>query len=102
MSDWTKIEVAEFMAEVRTSTLPSELVSRIVLERLPFKFDSNEQYFHWRHMLAEGLQVDPRDVVLVGSAATGRSRSARKKFATFNNKSDVDIAIISPSHFDRA
>lgn len=102
MSDWTKIEVAEFMAEARTSTVPSELVSRIVLERLPFKFDSKDQYFHWRHMLAEGLQVDPRDVVLVGSAATGRSLSARKKFSTFNQKSDVDIAVISMSYFDRA
>jgi len=102
MSDWTKIQVAEFMAEVEAGTVPSELVSRIILERLPFMFDSKEQYFHWRHMLAEGLQVDARDIVLVGSAATGRSLSARKKFTTFNNKSDVDIAVISMVYFDRA
>jgi hypothetical protein len=102
VSDWTKIQVAEFMTEVESGALPSELVSRIVLERLPFTFDTKEQYFRWRHMLAEGLQVDPRDIVLVGSAATGRSLSARKKFSMFNRKSDVDIAIISPAHFDRA
>jgi hypothetical protein len=102
MSDWTKIEVAEFMAEVEVGQVPSELVSRLILERLPLTFDDKEQYFHWRHMLAEGLQVDPRDVMLVGSALTGRSISARKRFSMFHKKSDVDIAIISPSHFDRA
>lgn len=102
VSDWTKIQVAEFMVEVESSPVPSELVSRIVLERLPFTFDTKEQYFRWRHMLAEGLQVDPRDIMLVGSAATGRSLSARKKFSMFNRKSDVDIAVISAGHFDRA
>jgi hypothetical protein len=78
------------------------LVSRIVLERLPFMFDTKEQYFHWRQMLAEGLEVDARDIALVGSAATGRSLSARKQFKVFHKKSDVDIAVISTSHFDRA
>jgi hypothetical protein len=102
MSDWTRIEIADFMAEVRDSTEPNELVSRVVLERLPFKFDSKEQYFHWRHMLADGLQVDARDVILVGSSALGRSISARKKFAVFHKNSDVDIAVISSSHFDQA
>jgi hypothetical protein len=102
MSDWTKIDVAEFMGEVEAGTAPSELVSRIVLERLPFTFDTKEQYFHWRHMLAEGLQVDPRDIMVVGSAATGRSLSARKRFSMFRKQSDVDIAVISAVYFDRA
>jgi hypothetical protein len=102
MSDWSVIEIAQFMTEVQTDAAPSELVSRVILERLPFAFETKEQYFHWRHMLAEGLQVDPREVMIVGSAATGRSLSARKKFSVFNRKSDVDIAIISPTYFDRA
>ena len=102
MSDWTKIQIAEFMKEVEAGEVPSELVSRIVLERLPFTFDTKEQYFHWRHMLAEGLRVDPRDIVLVGSAATGRSLSARKRFSMFHKQSDIDIAVISATHFDRA
>jgi predicted nucleotidyltransferase len=102
VSDWSSIPVAEFMREARTSALPAELVSRIILERLPFAFESKHEYFHWRHMLAEGLQVDAREILLVGSAATGRSLSARKKFGVFGKKSDVDIAVISPSHFDRA
>jgi hypothetical protein len=102
MSDWTNIPIADFMTEVETSTTVSELVSRMVLDRLPYKFDTKEQYFHWRHMLAEGLGIDARDIVLVGSAATGRSISARKKFAMFGKRSDVDIAVVSTVHFDRA
>jgi hypothetical protein len=102
MSDWSAIEIAQFMTDVQTDAAPSELVSRIILERLPFTFETKEQYFHWRHMLAEGLQVDPREIMLVGSAATGRSLSARKQFSVFNKSSDVDIAIISPAYFDRA
>jgi hypothetical protein len=102
MSDWAKIDIADFMAQVEATTVPNELVSRIILERLPYTFDSKEQYFHWRHMLAEGLQVDPRDILLVGSAATGRSLSALKQFSIFHKRSDVDIAIISLMYFDRA
>lgn len=102
MSDWSRIEVPQFMADVQTDTSPSELVSRIVLERLPFAFETKEQYFHWRHMLAEGLQVDPREIMIVGSAATGRSLSARKQFSVFSKRSDVDIAVISSAYFDRA
>ena len=60
MPDWTKIEVAEFMAEVEVGQVPSELVADLsILERLPLTFDDKEQYFHWRHMLAEGLRLIP-------------------------------------------
>jgi hypothetical protein len=102
VSDWSNIPVAEFMRVVATSAVPGELVSRLILERLPFAFEDKMQYFHWRHMLGEGLQIDAREILLVGSAATGRSLSARKKFGMFSKNSDVDIAIVSTSHFDRA
>jgi hypothetical protein len=102
LSDWVKIEVQEFMQCVREDTPLKELVGRIVIDRLPFTFDTKQQYFHWREILAEGLQVDSRDIVVVGSAATGRSLSPRKRFRTFHANSDVDIAVISQTHFDRA
>jgi hypothetical protein len=102
VSDWVKIEIAEFMALVGQDTRPSQLVGRIILERLPFAFDTKEQYFNWRDMLAEGLEVDARDIIIVGSAATGRSLNSRTQFGVFNKHSDVDIAIISQVHFDRA
>ena len=102
MSDWAKIEIAEFSILASEETRPSQLVGRIILERLPYAFDSKEQYFNWRDMLAEGLEVDARDVIVVGSAATGRSLNPRSRFGVFNKRSDVDIAVISQTHFDRA
>ena len=102
MSDWGRIEVQEFMQCAREDTPLKELVGRIVLDRLPFTFDTKQQYFHWREILAEGLEVDSRDIVIVGSAATGRSLSPRKRFGVFGSKSDLDIAVISQTHFDRA
>jgi hypothetical protein len=103
MSDWIRIDIAEFMilAEQQDAR-PSQLVSRIILERLPFAFDTKEQYFNWRDMLAEGLEVDSRDIIVVGSAATGRSLNSRTRFGVFNKRSDLDIAVISQVYFDRA
>ncbi|MDG4820270.1 hypothetical protein O7635_00090 [Asanoa sp. WMMD1127] len=100
--DWAKIEIPEFMDLVRQGEHPRVLVGRIILDRLPFTFDSKQQYFHWRDELAEGLQVDGRDIMVVGSAATGRSLNPRKRFGVFGRGSDVDIAVVSARHFDLA
>ena len=64
MSDWVRIEVQEFMRCAKEDTPLKELVGRIVLDRLPFTFDTKQQYFHWREILAEGLEVDSRDIVI--------------------------------------
>jgi hypothetical protein len=102
MTDWTKIEVKEFMDLVQGDEPLKVLVGRIVLDRLPLAFDSKASYFAWRHELATGFQVDARDIVLVGSASVGRSLNPRKRFRVFGSHSDIDIAVVSPMHFDRA
>ncbi|NMO57520.1 hypothetical protein HH310_40930 [Actinoplanes sp. TBRC 11911] len=102
MTDWAKIEVKDFMDLVRSDEHVDLLVGRIVLDRLPFTFDSKAGYFLWRHELGSGFQVDARDVVLVGSAAIGRSLNPQKRFKVFGSQSDIDIAVVSPTHFDRA
>ncbi|NJP35718.1 hypothetical protein [Micromonospora thermarum] len=102
MTDWTKIEVPQFMELVLEDEDSRILVGRIVIDRLPYTFETKKQYFTWRDELAEGIQVDARDIIIVGSAATGRSLSAKKKFGVFGSKSDVDIAVVSSRHFDIA
>ena len=79
MPDWVRIEISDFMNFVREDERPSDVVGRIILDRLPYTFDSKKQYFSWRGVLGEGLQVDARDIVIVGSAATGRSLNPRTK-----------------------
>jgi hypothetical protein len=102
MTDWSKIDIPEFMTLVLEEEPLRIMVGRLILDRLPYTFDTKSQYFRWRDELGEGLQVDARDIVLVGSAATGRSLNARKQFGTFGRGSDVDIAVVSSRHFEMA
>lgn len=75
-----------------------------VLDRLPHVFASREQYTAWRGVLARGLDVDPLCIVVVGSGAVGFSLSPRedKRFRAFHDESDIDVAVISPFHFEEA
>ena len=103
MSDWSPISIQEFdaMALVDDADV-NTLTSRLILDRLPYAFDSKIQYLDWRDDLGESLELDGRDLTLVGSAATGRSLSARKQFGIFGKGSDIDLAVVSHAHFDRA
>lgn len=102
MSDWSNITIQEFDAIAVSDMEIDVLVGHIVLDRLPFTFNSKESYLAWRAALAVGFHVDARDVLLVGSAATGRSLSARTQFNVFRRKSDIDIAVISATHFEQS
>lgn len=103
LSDWSKIEIQEFDAIATSNDRLSLLAGRLVLERLPFTFETKEQYLNWKDRLARGLGVDACDVFLVGSACTGRSLSARTHFSVFNRSgSDIDIAVVSPLRFEEA
>lgn len=79
------------------------VVAEHVLERLPHIFNDNWALCRqWRAELAPRLGVDPCDVVIIGSACAGVSLSPYKNFSQFDKESDVDVAVISPHHFDIA
>lgn len=61
-----------------------------------------EVWVSWKTLLARGLDVDPHDIVLTGSAAIGFSLNPYKHFSAFSNESDIDCGVISPYHFDLA
>jgi hypothetical protein len=78
-------------------------VGKWVLERIPFLFsDDAAAYGLWRHRLAAGLGVDPCDLVVTGSASAGFSLSPHKGLKLFDGNSDIDVAVVSPHHFDVA
>lgn len=105
MSDWLKLDVPTF-DDLVCQHEPAESASLVVLDRLPFAFPSKQSFLAWRDDLASGFGVDGKDVSLVGSAATGRSLSTRskdgKRYGLFRPKSDIDIAAVSPYHFEVA
>lgn len=81
----------------------SALASELVLERIPAIFGDDWALFRqWRAVLSGKLGVDPCDIVITGSAAAGFSLNPDKNLSLFDADSDIDIAVISPFHFDTA
>ncbi|MDE4620835.1 hypothetical protein [Sinorhizobium meliloti] len=82
---------------------PADFVSHFLFEPTPFVFNKDfAGWIHWKSELATRLDVDPKDIVLTGSAALGYSLNPHKHFKAFDERSDVDCGIISAHHFDVA
>ncbi|WP_175783931.1 hypothetical protein [Burkholderia ambifaria] len=94
------------LAELHSAILekdPKDFVSHYLFEPIPFAFgDDLSLWISWKTELAKKIDVDPRDIVLTGSAAIGFSLNPTKNFRPFNKKSDIDCGIISPHHFEVA
>lgn len=92
----------EILSDLKTLD-PESFVSKTVIERVPYIFSADWQLYRtWRGKLADLLDVDSCDICLVGSASVGISLNPEKKFKEFDSESDIDIAVISPYHFDIA
>jgi predicted nucleotidyltransferase len=79
------------------------LVSKWVIEKLPYIFNGNyDSFLKTKLKLSRLLKVDSCSIIFVGSACTGFSLSPFKKLREFNEKSDIDIAIVSHYYFDVA
>ncbi len=79
-------------------------VSKWILERpVPYLFhDDHQLYLRWKSELAPRLGVDSCSLLLIGGASVGISFNPNKNFKEFDNQSDIDIAVISPYHFEEA
>jgi len=99
----TPPELVDSIREAIQTVNPRSVVAEHVLERVPHIFDGDwPLYRTWRADLATRLDVDPCDISITGSACVGVSLSPRKNFSVFDGQSDVDVAVISPYHFDLA
>jgi|GEM_PF-727769 len=79
------------------------VVQKWLVDRVPFVFDANwVKYVKWKSSLSSKIFVDGKAIVIIGSASTGFSLSPTKNFRKFDDKSDIDIAIISAHHFELA
>jgi hypothetical protein len=82
---------------------PSIFVSKWILERIPHVFGGDQlRYNEWRKHLAEKIDVDPCAIALTGSASVGISLNPNKSFRGFDERSDIDVAVISSYHFEIA
>jgi hypothetical protein len=87
-----------------------EIARTDVLDRLPWIFAEKETaHRNWQTQVAQALGIQPEDVRIVGSAATGFSISPLKLGRAFRaastyggSCSDVDIAFVSEQFFTSA
>lgn len=82
-------------------SLPADkFVSEYFFDRVPYVFDGHRSsYVGWKTELASSIEVDPACVTIVGSSALGISLNPKKSFKPFDEKSDVDVAVVSSFHF---
>jgi hypothetical protein len=91
-----------FIAELANLN-PSIFVSKWILERIPHVFGADQLRFNeWKRALADKIGVDPCAIALTGSASVGISLNPNKHFREFDERSDIDVAIISSYHFEVA
>jgi hypothetical protein len=92
-----------FIEELKAARDLDLLVSLSLIDGLPAVFEGDPRRFsEWKRDLAAGLAVDPHGLLLVGSAALGVSLNPNKAFKAFDARSDIDVAVVSPPHFEEA
>lgn len=77
-----------------------DFISTYLFDRIPHLFSDNRRsYILWKATLARAIDVDPACVTLVGTSAMGISLNPGKAFKSFDEKSDIDVAVVSNYHF---
>lgn len=88
-----------FKADVRKLT-PSSVVDRHVIFGDSYIL-ADDPYFKLKEQIAEHFKIHPPQVVMVGSGKLGFSIVDKKRYRSFGEISDLDIAIVTPNLFDR-
>lgn len=72
-----------------------------LLETIPHVFGTNlSDYLYWKSRLSNAIGVDSKAILIIGSSCLGFSINPNKNFKSFDDGSDIDIAIISQYFFD--
>jgi hypothetical protein len=81
----------------------NDLLHEILFDTVPHVFQGSWQlYRSWRRLLSNAIKVDACEIILIGSAALGVSLNPAKILKPFDDRSDVDVAIISDHFFSEA
>ena len=94
--------IEELQYDIKNES-PEYVTSKWIIEKTPYIF-GNDRSLHLRikHKLSNILNVDSCSIIIVGSAGTGFSLNPNKGFKTFDESSDIDIAIVSSYYFEIA
>lgn len=76
------------------------LGSNIWYFEMNFKEDSYKKYDEFKVYISDRLGVHINDIAIMGSGKNGFSTNPSKNFKMFNEKSDIDIVIVSQRIFN--
>lgn len=91
--------IAEFRADLLVHS-----TRRITRKHLTFgscAVLTEQQHYELKEEVSDHFQLHPNEVYVVGSAKLGFSIAPAKRFRPFCDESDIDLAIISDTLFDR-
>lgn len=95
------LDANAFGALVRNSDDLAPIVEALVLDGVPYVFESRPQDWQdLRSALTRTLGTRSEDIFIVGSAKMGFSLAPRKFGRPFSEGSDIDVAIIDSELFD--
>jgi len=96
-------DVRDFIKKDIVDLQNSEFISKWIIDAIPFICGQNYSlYLQWRHYIAKQIGIDPNDIFISGSSCLGFSLSPHKMLRNFNNKSDIDVCIVSENYFNIA
>jgi len=97
------ITVDNFKTKLRDETVSDlVIVQGFITHGSPFVFGGDdEKYFKLKQTVSQNFDLNPQDVIMIGSAKLGFSISPLKRWQPFRDESDIDIVIISPDIFDK-
>lgn len=92
-------EFLKFLAELQGEEALIDFCRRNILHGTPVVFGGNEDaYYMFRKRIADKFEINFHEVYITGSAKLGFSPHKRKEF---DFDSDIDVALISSSLYDR-
>ena len=96
------LTVEEFKARLKDPKLTDlDIVRGYITHGNPYVFqDDEEKYFEIKKRIATKYDINPQEVLMVGSAKLGFSMSPMKLWKPFDEDSDIDMVIISANAFD--
>ncbi|HEU0301634.1 MAG TPA: hypothetical protein VFR37_19420 [Longimicrobium sp.] len=65
-----------------------------------YVFPNNDDHFALISSVADHFKVHPANVLIVGSAKLGFSIAPKKRYRYFNDRSDIDVVVVSEQLFD--
>lgn len=97
------ITVDEFKVKLRDKSISDlDIVQRYLTHEPPFVFEGDEdKYFKLKRAVAQNFELNPQEVIMIGSSKLGFSISPRKLWEPFHDESDIDMVIISATIFNK-